>query len=723
VSVGANVYFKFVVTNTGSFPLTSITLVDAHFDLSTCVLEDPLQPSDFFECIIGPIAAQSGQHRNTATATGQYGEAIFTDYDDANYVGQQGQAGTTLSADKTATGTWNRTFSWTIDKSVTPETLNLFRGDTGSSQYTVAVTKDSGVDEAYIKGQICVTNGGAQATENLQIVDELRDGVPPPHDLIATINIDVSSNPVLDPGETACYSYRIDIPPGNIHAGGVYKNTANVTITNHSGHLGEPFGPSPSATTNLSEVPSMENGSITVDDTNGQSWSFNSSGSQTYSKNFTCDAGAGVHNNTATIHGTSQSDNASVTVNCYGLTVTKDASTSFKRTYQWTIDKSADQMELTLDAGQTATVNYTVTLNAAYNDSHWAATGNISVHNPAPIQAKINSISDIVSLGISATVNCGVTFPYVLTAGGSMNCSYSAPLPDASSRTNAATVRLQNTPSGTTDFSATIPFDFNNATRMDLDECIAVDDSFQGPLGTVCYGVDPLPKTFSYARTLGPFSNPGNTSVNNTASFATNDTQAAGSDNWVVTVHVELLFSAGDFCTYTQGGWGSRPSGKNPGSILSNNFSTVYPQGLSVGYTGTGGKTMHFSSAAFVDRYLPAGSTSNKLTMNYPNNPTTTTSGVFGGQVLGLQLNVDFNVAGIIDGADGSIGNLRLCNTGTSLDGETISEILAAANVALGGGPRPTGYTYSSLNDLVTHLNEAFDNCNVSTWALQHLCR
>ena len=98
-------------------------------------------------------------------------------------------------------------------------------------------------------------------------------------------------------------------------------------------------------------------------------------------------------------------------------------------------------------------------------------------------------------------------------------------------------------------------------------------------------------------------------------------------------------------------------------------------------------------------------------------------SGVFGGQVLALQLNADFNDAGIIDGANGSIADLRLCNTGTSLDGMTISQILAAANVALGGGSLPTGYTYSSLNNLVTHLNEAFDNCNVSTWALEHLCR
>ena len=142
---------------------------------------------------------------------------------------------------------------------------------------------------------------------------------------------------------------------------------------------------------------------------------------------------------------------------------------------------------------------------------------------------------------------------------------------------------------------------------------------------------------------------------------------------------------------------------------------------MQVGYTERW-KNIRFTSAPFVDRYLPAGGTPNKLAITFTN-PTTTASGIFGGQVLALQLNVDFNAAGIIDGADGSIGDLHLCNTGTSLDGKTISEILAAANEALGGGSLPTGYTYATLNDLVTNLNEAFDNCNVSTWALEHLCR
>jgi hypothetical protein len=91
--------------------------------------------------------------------------------------------------------------------------------------------------------------------------------------------------------------------------------------------------------------------------------------------------------------------------------------------------------------------------------------------------------------------------------------------------------------------------------------------------------------------------------------------------------------------------------------------------------------------------------------------------------VLALQLNVDFNAAGITTGPGGFIGNLTLCNTGTSLDGSTISAILAAANVALGGGSLPDGITISDLNDLVDNLNKSFDNCLVTGWAFAYLCK
>ncbi len=88
----------------------------------------------------------------------------------------QGQADTTLTATVSTTAHYTRTFGWTIDKSVTPSTWNLFTGDHATSTYMVAVTKDSGHDAAWFDDPVCVKNGGAVATENLAIVANLASG-------------------------------------------------------------------------------------------------------------------------------------------------------------------------------------------------------------------------------------------------------------------------------------------------------------------------------------------------------------------------------------------------------------------------------------------------------------------------------------------------------------------------------------------------------------------
>src|SRR5262249_48908460 len=158
---------------------------------------------------------------------------------------------------------------------------------------------------------------------------------------------------------------------------------------------------------------------------------------------------------------------------------------------------------------------------------------------------------------------------------------------------------------------------------------------------------------------------------------------------------------------YTQGGWGAKPKGGNPAQLLQDNFGAVYPAGVEVGIPGGSGFSMLFTSSTAVGAYLPAGGTPGSLTSDLLN-PTSSSSGVFGGQVLALQINVDFSTAGILTAG---LGSLTICNTGTSLDGQTIAQVLAAANVALGGGSLPPGYTISDLNDLVTNLNEGFDEC------------
>ncbi len=469
----------------------------------------------------------------------------------------QGQSGTSIHpATVSCEVHYTKTFAWTIDKSVEPATWDLFRGDSGTSQYTIAVTKDSGTEAAWIDGQVQCTNNGVVATEGLAISVVLTN--PSGKTIFNTAAVDVSSNPVLDPGETGSYAYRVDMPEADITPGATYKVTANITITNHSGHLGAPFGPSPSDTAILPADPTPVNDSINVDDTNGGSWAFSSSGSVNYTKTFTAEDDKGTHDNTATIRETKQSDSASVTVNCYALEVTKNASTAFDRTYTWTIDKTGDKESLTLATGEPYPVNYSVEVGATHTDSNWAVKGDIEVKNPAPIPATINSVSDIISGDIAPSVYFGVTFPYTLAAGGTLTGTYTAILPDASNRTNTATATLQNyrydyqlnpTSGGTTNFTGTADVDFSKAAITEIDECIDVSDDHAGALGTVCIG--DAPKTFTYSLNIGPYDVCGNYEFMNVASFVTNDTGATGSGSW--TVKVSVPCSGG--CTLSQGYW------------------------------------------------------------------------------------------------------------------------------------------------------------------------
>ena len=96
------------------------------------------------------------------------------------------------------------------------------------------------------------------------------------------------------------------------------------------------------------------------------------------------------------------------------------------------------------------------------------------------------------------------------------------------------------------------PYSFAGVAPQEIDECVAVTDSMAGNLGTVC-GKD-APKTFTYTRTIGGYTECGEFEVDNTASFLTNDTGATGSDGAGVDVTVPCEPPANG-CTRTIGYW------------------------------------------------------------------------------------------------------------------------------------------------------------------------
>ncbi len=385
-----------------------------------------------------------------------------------------------LEVTKTATPTFTRTFPWTITKSVTPDTWALFDGDSGTSDYTVALVKGTGVDSAWaVSGTITIENTSDQDAPIAGVTDELTGG------LSATVVCPVTFPYTLPDGDTLTCTYS-----RSLASGASLTNTATATLT-----TGPVFtGTAPVAFTTPT---TLVNDTVHVDDTYAggpQNMAFSASGQTTYSRTFECGDDEGTINNTATIVETSQNDSASVTVTCYDLTVTKTAVESFSRDFDWTILKSVDPESLDMFDGDSDDVTWTVEwFKSAAQDFGYAVEGTITIDNNHPsLGAVINSVSDVISPAIAATVDCGVgvTFPHTIAAGGSLVCDYDSALPDGTTRTNTATAVQQNhdyasdlsaTLAGTTNYGDTESVDFTGVVPTVTDNTATITDD-RGPL-------------------------------------------------------------------------------------------------------------------------------------------------------------------------------------------------------------------------------------------------
>src|SRR5581483_638461 len=133
------------------------------------------------------------------------------------------------------------------------------------------------------------------------------------------------------------------------------------------------------------------------------------------------------------------------------------------------------------------------------------------------------------------------------------------------------------------------------------------------------------------------------------------------------------------------------------------------------------GFTMTFTDAASVRTYLPSIGPFAPLNGSVLD-PILTSSGAFGGEVLGLELNVDFSDAGLLPGSSGlRFGDLLLENFGAEpvFNGLTLRQFLGDVNTILGGGS--SAFTIADLGSTVGDLNAAFSAGNPSAFAQTHL--
>ncbi len=93
IPTGSNVYYRFLVENTGDLALTSTNVTDPTVSgEETCAFTDPLpvavvaNDNHIDDCVVGPVTASAGSHPNTAQAHGTYSSTVYdSNFDTATY--------------------------------------------------------------------------------------------------------------------------------------------------------------------------------------------------------------------------------------------------------------------------------------------------------------------------------------------------------------------------------------------------------------------------------------------------------------------------------------------------------------------------------------------------------------------------------------------------------------------------------------------------------------
>lgn len=391
--------------------------------------------------------------------------------------------GYSLTATKTADVTYTRTHEWTIEKTVDPAGHIGFAGDEFSSTYTVSIGESSTDSDFAVEGNIEVTNP-TPYTVGFSVTDSLDS-------TSAAVSCPSST---LAPGATVTCTYSIDLagdPDGS-------TNTATVTSSN----------PAVDGTTATADVvtgePTTEvDPSVSVKDVHpypgGDETSLGTVSSTTlftFVHDFSCSTDAADYtdgtyseeiDDRATIVDTGAYDDASVDVTCYLPSATKTAVGSYSLTHVWTVDKSVDPTSQTGGPGDQLGWNWTVTASETTTESDYTVIGTIDVVNPHPTSSLAVVVTDELSDGTDAVVDCddtteGDQSSVTVPADSTVTCTYVASPPDASATSNTATVQYGD--ASTVQTTTSVTFDENvvggTATLTDdelgLDETLTAGD-------------------------------------------------------------------------------------------------------------------------------------------------------------------------------------------------------------------------------------------------------
>jgi hypothetical protein len=250
------------------------------------------------------------------------------------------------------------------------------------------------------------------------------------------------------------------------------------------------------------------------------------------------------------------------------LDVSKTVDTSYTRTHDWSIEKDVDPTSMYLyipgqgePSSGTATWTVDVTYEG-YEDSDWNVSGTITIENTGSLDAVITSVEDVLA-GSSISVDCGVTFPYILPAGATLTCSYDED--GYVEGVNVATV----TTGRDTYSSGDVPIVWGDPTT-EVNKTVTIKD-YSDLFGTVTLGTVTAPDDaeFTYSKTFNwsdfGASKCGNHTYHNDAKVIGDGDVVLDEDDASITVHVqcyvyETAYGLGDtptcfIPTFSNWGW------------------------------------------------------------------------------------------------------------------------------------------------------------------------
>jgi hypothetical protein len=192
----------------------------------------------------------------------------------------------------------------------------------------------------------------------------------------------------------------------------------------------------------------------------------------------------------------------------------------------------------------------------------------------------------------------------------------------------------------------------------------------------------------------------------------------------------------GDFVTFSQGGWGTKCAGNNPGCLRDEYFDVSLPGGLLLGdqdgIDGDNRFAVLLSTSKAVQDFLPSGGPSAKLAADVID-PTDKVGGSLAAQLAAAKLSVAFDDAGAFDSIKNQtavkLGDLVFAQDAPSkLLGWTVRDVIDLADRALSGelsapidvdNDGNGDVSLSELAGALDALNNNFDGGDANNGVLQ----